>query len=833
MNRSKKIKIYINKSKYITGLIIIALYALLPLKVVAVDYGFFAANDILFYDPSDCNSDGSTTGTGSAANGSIVVIGDSLMDNDKGPGQIAKKLKDKGYSDVTVDSSSSRSLTRPGADGKSGMQAIETNRDKILNAGTIVIELGTNSDNGEIKKIPDMMKTIYDINGNIKSFWVNTVNNSDKPRATGVNKGISKYASAQKYTIIDWYKAVYGSGTSADTSLLDDSGYHQSNPKGIEMHTKLIVDSVGAPSSGGGSGGGAPVTGSTQDKNAAKVWNYLTGKGLSTKAAAGFLGNMETESGISPTSVESGGTGHGLVQWSHGRWTDGYPGGLTGWANKYNKPWQDIDLQFDYLWYELNHAYKTTVLEPLKSVNSVDAAAVIILLHFEIPSPEYQVGEYRQKRIDDANKWYRKFSSYGSGSGVVSGTNCTCSTDGSSDSGKTKILIGPGHTGNMTAISKYKGDPPIKDKIYGNKPELQDVWDVAQIVKTKLEAKGYNVLMTKNSVNDKPFSWDRAQQANNNNVDLALEIHTSSPSGNFGSWGQVWSQLKDGYAVDKNGQKVYSVASDSVIAKSKEYAKKMAQARKDAGEPGVVAKTSSGFYSNTDPTRNTTLVQLWSKVPWIYLEAGADKSKDSQDSGGITDKQKQTYAEGIVNGVVDSVPPTGVSSGSSGDDCVPSSSGDAGAIVDWALKFAWDDTGHTYNDAKQVYKDYHEKLWPGVDYTACNQFVEAVIRASGADPKMVKTQVSIPYPGSELEYLRKHTKLYEKVSNPHSTKNLQPGDIMILVDSHTFLYVGNQKGGNIREASWSSGVVGAGHSPEAGSFSWYQSRSNLEAYRLK
>lgn len=839
----KPLKNYLKKTKYFACLAIMVFSALAPLKVFAYDEGFFAANDILFYNPDDCTGGGSTTPSTGASNGSIVVIGDSLMDNDKSVGGLADKLKAKGYSDVTIDSAASRSLTSPGVGQTSGIDSIEANKAKITSAGTIVIELGTNDDSSEINKIPTLMKKVHKINADIRAFWVNTANYGDPSRANGVNDGIDKYASAQKYTIIDWHKAVYPNG-SADTSLLSlgDGGYHQSNPKGINKHVSVIVDAVGESSSGdgsggGGAGGGAPMTGSQQDKDAATVWNILTGKGLSAEQAAGILGNLQAESGIEPAREQNspsgsitkhmkldGVTGYGIAQWTSSGRQDGLHAAMVA-AGKSDDT--DITVQANYLWHELSTSYKSTVLDPLKKTTTVRAAAVIILLKFEAPAN--QDSGVQDDRTGFAEKWFKKFNGLtGTGS-----TNCTCTTNSSGNvSGtKPKILIGPGHTG--TSDSQYSGPAPgIKDTIYGNTPELQDAWDVAQKVKTALTAKGYEVLMTKNSADGGTFQWNRAKQANDNNVDLAFEIHTDSThAGKFGDWGYVWSQFKGAYATDKNNHKVNLSASDSVIEKSKEYAKKFATARTAAGEKGMVTETEAGFYSKPDPQRNTTLVQLWSKVPWIYLEAGADSSKDGQSSGGITDAQKTIYAKGIVDGVVASIPP---GSGGSEPDCGGASSGDASAIVDWALKLAWDDSKHNHGpfDPTDLYKKWQDKIYgtshPGfVGYAACNAFVAVTMRASGADPEYSLGGVSAGGSGTQLDHIEKHPELYQRVDNPSTTKNLQPGDILILRDKHTGIFVGDQTGGNTRESSLNSTAPGASE------VSWYPSYGEFMVYRLK
>lgn len=108
-------------------------------------------------------------------------------------------------------------------------------------------------------------------------------------------------------------------------------------------------------SSPGGGGGGSNVsasfTGMKGNSNAEKIYNFLTGRGLSPAAAAGVMGNLSQESGFNPEAVEDGGSGpgHGIAQWSFGRWDN-----LQNYAAQNNKPWTDLELQSNLLWEELN-----------------------------------------------------------------------------------------------------------------------------------------------------------------------------------------------------------------------------------------------------------------------------------------------------------------------------------------------------------------------------------------------------------------------------------------------------------------------------------------------
>lgn len=82
---------------------------------------------------------------------------------------------------------------------------------------------------------------------------------------------------------------------------------------------------------------------------------YLLAHGLDETHAAAIMGNMRWESGgsvgneFNVGSVEDGGSGagHGLCQWSFGRWSQ-----LQAYADSMHRPWADVNVQLDYFWTE-------------------------------------------------------------------------------------------------------------------------------------------------------------------------------------------------------------------------------------------------------------------------------------------------------------------------------------------------------------------------------------------------------------------------------------------------------------------------------------------------
>lgn len=76
-----------------------------------------------------------------------------------------------------------------------------------------------------------------------------------------------------------------------------------------------------------------------------QVAAFLMGKGLDEVHTAAIMGNMFAESGMDPSTVESGGTGIGLCQWSFGR-----ADALRDYASSVDKPWQDVGVQLEFFW---------------------------------------------------------------------------------------------------------------------------------------------------------------------------------------------------------------------------------------------------------------------------------------------------------------------------------------------------------------------------------------------------------------------------------------------------------------------------------------------------
>jgi hypothetical protein len=149
------------------------------------------------------------------------------------------------------------------------------------------------------------------------------------------------------------------------------------------------------------------------------MFNFLrTTVGLSAVQAAGFMGNTQSESHFEPRLVEygyknsrgevsvagkpssldeeippdqpslqdgkdRGQPGYGLAQWTGGR-----KHALNGYATDQHRKPSDLQVQFDYLFKELQESYSKSVLEPLKATDDLEEATRIVLTKFEHPANE-------------------------------------------------------------------------------------------------------------------------------------------------------------------------------------------------------------------------------------------------------------------------------------------------------------------------------------------------------------------------------------------------------------------------------------------------------------
>lgn len=201
------------------------------------------------------------------------------------------------------------------------------------------------------------------------------------------------------------------------------------------------------------------LTGSTDEE---KIWNYLTGKGMTAAGVAGMMGNLFAESALKPknlqqtyekklgytddsytAAVDDGSysnfvkdsAGYGLAQWTW--WSRKQ--NLLNFAKSAGKSIGDLEMQLDFLYKELSESYKS-VLTVLKANTTVKAASNAVLLNFEKPAD--MSASVQEKRAGYGQTYYDKYaqkSTSNTGGSTMSNSSLICYTK-----------LSPNHSGQRT-----------------------------------------------------------------------------------------------------------------------------------------------------------------------------------------------------------------------------------------------------------------------------------------------------------------------------------------------------------------------------------------------
>lgn len=220
------------------------------------------------------------------------------------------------------------------------------------------------------------------------------------------------------------------------------------------------------------------------------------------------------------------------------------------------------------------------------------------------------------------------------------------------------IVIDPGHSRTIYAIDKRTG---LDVSDYENEPEMRNVFAVALLVRKQLIAAGYRVVMTKRHDDQRVSLGQRAAIANRVHAALALSIHdqaganggipfrTRTGAGN----NIVYYQSVGTYRETPGGHKVH-FRNKHVARLSRRYGQIFAKARHKVEHTHIKLQGNVGYNlgSRGLPAGNIWLVQLLSKVPWIYNESGGNSAGRS----GLDRADRRTYARALVAAVERCVP---------------------------------------------------------------------------------------------------------------------------------------------------------------------------------
>lgn len=166
-----------------------------------------------------------------------------------------------------------------------------------------------------------------------------------------------------------------------------------------------------------------------QEKVAFQVLQYVEANGGTKEFASAWLGNMEHESGLIPSRVQSDlvfdetmamtpsidGYALGLAQWDGGRRVN-----LITLTKEQKKDWRDVAFQLDFAW---NHdGSDSALLKKYSKGTDIDQIAIDILVHWERAGTKFDPVQQGQRKAS-AHNWYNRLAkgSAGGGSANVGG----------------------------------------------------------------------------------------------------------------------------------------------------------------------------------------------------------------------------------------------------------------------------------------------------------------------------------------------------------------------------------------------------------------------------
>lgn len=146
----------------------------------------------------------------------------------------------------------------------------------------------------------------------------------------------------------------------------------------VAMPLSAASASPGLTGRGGMSPNSQPMAASRLvTSNEETAFDFFVEQGFSTIQAAGIIGNLDQESGVNPTSVQSDGPGRGIAQWSvGGRWDTEN----TFAASINEDPWS-LDAQLRFIMNEFSRGYG---YEQVKDATTIDDATLAFEVNYEV-----------------------------------------------------------------------------------------------------------------------------------------------------------------------------------------------------------------------------------------------------------------------------------------------------------------------------------------------------------------------------------------------------------------------------------------------------------------
>lgn len=128
-----------------------------------------------------------------------------------------------------------------------------------------------------------------------------------------------------------------------------------------------------------------PPSGKHEIRNVAAAndaFDFFKGNGLTDPQCAAFVGNINAESSFNTKIQNKSENAVGIVQWRLDRLRK-----LTEFAKKRKQDWHSLELQLDYVWYELTGPYKHVLAELDANKNNLAKCVAIVMNKYEVAKP--------------------------------------------------------------------------------------------------------------------------------------------------------------------------------------------------------------------------------------------------------------------------------------------------------------------------------------------------------------------------------------------------------------------------------------------------------------
>lgn len=164
----------------------------------------------------------------------------------------------------------------------------------------------------------------------------------------------------------------------------------------------ILTDSteVTLPSSGSAQSSKVASGGS----NSATIWNFFKSKGFTDNVVAGIMGNLQLESGLSPTALNKSSGAFGIAQWLGSRKSS-----LQNYARSTGGNMNSLSTQLNFLWNELNGSEKRT----MNWLQSNQGASASTVAHMFDKLFERSEGTHVPQRQKYANNFLNQYAGSG------------------------------------------------------------------------------------------------------------------------------------------------------------------------------------------------------------------------------------------------------------------------------------------------------------------------------------------------------------------------------------------------------------------------------------